>query len=767
MLYLYPPLLAVIALMMTAGSIIETKRNNSPQGKIIRNLLAFGAASLLAYAAGMSVPGLDPSIFFYTIYFCMSDWLIISLLEYCVNHSHLPRFDKFYKHFKFALIIFAAADNIAFIANFFTHSVFVCREITDRSQNVLLMPDTVGQWFLVHSIFIVFAVSLGAAALVYRALTTPRLYRFRVISVLVIMLLITGVNIMEYICEIYVDLSLCFYSVLALVIFYYSILYTPKSLIDRLLTIVAKNMEGFLTCFDIDGKCVFANEAALRLFGAEGRDGYKKISEGFHRWLKGHPQSEVDDFSWRSTHSIRGTDYHFNTQFKKLFDKKGNYIGNFFLMTDETKQVKKMEEERYQATHDELTGLYNKKYFMEKVSERLKNAKSGEYCIVSTDVRDFKLINDMFGVEKGDEVLIAIAETIRHLAKEGTVYGRINSDRYCIFMPTERYTDELLINEIERLSGCISKSNYQVRIHSGVYVIKNPSMDVSVAIDRANMALRSIKDSYTEVIAHYNEKLREIRIREQKITADFDRAIEGGQFNIFLQPQISVGGETLGAEALVRWMHPERGIIPPDEFIGVFERTGLIAGMDRYVWELACKQLNNWKREGQDKFHISVNISPKDFYFTDIYGTFTELIDKYEISPKNLRLEITETAIMSDLKKQLSLIDRLRSFGFAVEMDDFGSGYSSLNMLKDINVDTLKIDMGFLRRTESSNKERSIAIINTIISLSKQLGMEVITEGVETREQVDFLTNAGCDIFQGYYFAKPMNISDFEKAYFK
>lgn len=206
-------------------------------------------------------------------------------------------------------------------------------------------------------------------------------------------------------------------------------------------------------------------------------------------------------------------------------------------------------------------------------------------------------------------------------------------------------------------------------------------------------------------------------------------------------------------------------MISPGAFIGLFERTGLISRLDLYIWELACKQLKIWKEQGHGDHYISVNISPKDFYFLDIYEIFTGLVEKYQIDRHRLKLEITETAVMTDMKKQVELIEQLRSFGFVVEMDDFGSGYSSLNMLKNIHMDTLKMDMGFLRKTD--NKERSKSVIRTVIKLSKQLGMEVITEGVETGEQVSLLTQMGCDVFQGYYFAKPMKISEYEERYFK
>ena len=213
----------------------------------------------------------------------------------------------------------------------------------------------------------------------------------------------------------------------------------------------------------------------------------------------------------------------------------------------------------------------------------------------------------------------------------------------------------------------------------------------------------------------------------------------------------------------MRWNHPGRGLLPPVAFIPSFEKNGLIVKLDLHVWELACLQLKKWKEEGFGDRYLSVNISPKDFFFVDIYKEFSTLTHRYGIDPKNLKLEITESAMMHDIPKQLKLIKKLRAAGFIVEMDDFGSGYSSLNMLKDICVDVLKIDMDFLR--ESEQEERSRTILKMIVALAKELGMPVITEGVETKEHVDFLTQIGCDVFQGYFFGRPMKIEDYEKKY--
>lgn len=454
---------------------------------------------------------------------------------------------------------------------------------------------------------------------------------------------------------------------------------------------------------------------------------------------------------------------YYEMQFKRLIDRDGLCVGCFFKFHDETEDVKKLEAERYRATRDRLTGIYNREYFYEKAAEAVRSAPAGEYCMVCADIKDFKLVNDIFGINKGDEILMYIANAMKRFANDGSVYGRLSGDRFALCMSRKRFSRELFSAEVRNLSQLLGVSTYKLHVHIGVYDIVDKDIEPSVMCDRAFMAIATIKSSFADMIAHYNDDIREATLEEQKVTSEFGSALNDGQFCFYLQPQVSVTGKVLGGEALVRWIHPERGLVPPGEFIPVLEKTGYICRLDMNTWELACRKLREWQDNGFTDYHISVNISPKDFYFADVYKTFTELVERYGIKPENLHLEITETAIMNDFKKQLVLIQRLREYGFCVEMDDFGSGYSSLNMLKDMCVDTLKVDMEFLRKTE--NSERARIILKMIISLSKQLGMEVITEGVETKEHVDFLTEIGTDIFQGYYFSKPMPVEEFEKRY--
>ena len=281
--------------------------------------------------------------------------------------------------------------------------------------------------------------------------------------------------------------------------------------------------------------------------------------------------------------------------------------------------------------------------------------------------------------------------------------------------------------------------------------------------DRAILAISTIKNSYHRSVARYETHLLDSFMTEHKIISQFEEALHSGQFEAYIQPQITADGQIFGGEALVRWNHPIRGFVSPALFIDVFEQTGLISRLDRYMWERACMELRKWQDNGLGGRYISVNISKKDFFLMDVTEVLTSLVRRYGIDPRCLHLEITETAVMSDPKKQTDIIRQLRNFGFVVEIDDFGSGYSSLNTLKDLNVDVLKVDMGFLTTTE--NLDRSMTILKMIIALAKSLDMEVITEGVETSEQVRFLTEFGCDVFQGFFFAKPMQVSDFEARY--
>ena len=332
-------------------------------------------------------------------------------------------------------------------------------------------------------------------------------------------------------------------------------------------------------------------------------------------------------------------------------------------------------------------------------------------------------------------------------------------------MLKEDFDETLIVDKMEALCSLTEDGTYKMHVYIGVCEVGDVNEPIQTMYDKANMAIDRIKGDYQQVVSFYDDSDMKRLMMEKNVVAEFDRAIENKEFILYLQPQVDHTGKALGAEALVRWQHPQRGLLYPNSFIGILERAGLIYKLDNYIWETSAQRLKMWKNAGLEQYHISVNISAKDFYYLDLYEVFTGLVKKYDINPARLNLEITETVIMSDVKMHMEVISKLQEFGFHIEIDDFGSGYSSLNTLKDIKADVLKIDMLFLRDTE--NQSRSKAILSSVISMAKTLNMPVITEGVETKNQVDFLSVMGCEMFQGYYFSKPVPVKEFEQKYFK
>lgn len=413
--------------------------------------------------------------------------------------------------------------------------------------------------------------------------------------------------------------------------------------------------------------------------------------------------------------------------------------------------------------YDALTKLYSRDYFFEKAQERILSNPEVDYYMVCTDIKDFKLINDLYGNEIADNLLVKEADLIRHYFQKDAVYGRIGSDKFAMCVPKETVWEADFFRLTDKLKGMFRKSSYQLQMYAGVYEMKDIKENIAVACDKANIAIESIKGDYQRTVAYYNRDFMQSEMQRKQVLSEFEVALRKQQFCIFLQPQTSKDGMANGAEALVRWYHPTKGLVMPGDFIDYLEQAGLIYKLDAYVWEQAAYRLAQWKKQGREDLHISVNISTKDFFYMDIHKTITDLVKKYEIAPENLRLEITETALATNFNEILEVINRLQDEGFIIEIDDFGSGYSSFNMLKDFRADVLKIDREFLNETE--NKKRSKTILEGIIALSVKMQMDVITEGVETREQVDMLTDMGCGTFQGYYFSKPITVQEFEKKY--
>ena len=412
-----------------------------------------------------------------------------------------------------------------------------------------------------------------------------------------------------------------------------------------------------------------------------------------------------------------------------------------------------------QLRYDRLTGLYSKEFFYRQVRERLDEHPGTEYIILCSNIENFKLYNDVYGTASGDRLLQQAADCLRRGVGEQGICGRYTADRFlCLQERTQQTLDRQQFFGLE--SAFAPERLHGVTVKWGVYPITDRTVPVEQMCDRALLAADSIKGQYNRHCCIYDDTMRSRLLREQTLTAAMEAALREEQFLVYLQPKYSLRGDRMaGAEALVRWVHPQWGFMNPGEFIPLFEKNGFITKMDFYVWEHVCALLQSWQQTGVPMVPVSVNVSRADVYQADLVETLTGLTGQYGVAPRWLHLEITESAYTEAPDRLLNTVRALRERGFVVEMDDFGSGYSSLNMLTEMTLDILKLDMKFVRNETAKPVQESI--LPNIMELAHRKKLSVVAEGAETRDQVDRLRAAGCDYAQGYYFAKPMPAGEF------
>ncbi|MEG1890863.1 MAG: EAL domain-containing protein [Clostridia bacterium] len=430
--------------------------------------------------------------------------------------------------------------------------------------------------------------------------------------------------------------------------------------------------------------------------------------------------------------------------------------------TIDRSQLAALQQLKYLAEFDALTGIYNKSMFFRATREMLDANPEEAFVFLRFDVDRFQLINSFFGTEEGDRLLKFIARCVRATAMKLAkfTYGRIESDIFCCCTSYQPQALETILRESRTMLAEYNPA-YDIVPSIGIYVVEAPALSVETMYNCATLAAKTCKGNYVDYYTYYNESMSKALTLEQEITNEMNAALENEQFQIYLQPKYNIQLNAIcGAEALVRWMHPIKGILSPGEFIPVFERNGFIIKLDAYVWEQACKCLRRWIDEGMHPQPISVNVSRVNLYNPKLVEALLQLVRRYQLEPALLNLELTESAYTDNPTAASETIAQLQSHGFLIMMDDFGSGYSSLNILKDIAVDVLKIDMRFLSDTKIPGRGENI--ITSVVRMAKWLNIPVITEGVETQEQMDFLRSIGCDYIQGYYFARPMPVADYE-----
>ncbi len=417
---------------------------------------------------------------------------------------------------------------------------------------------------------------------------------------------------------------------------------------------------------------------------------------------------------------------------------------------------------------DEVTKGNNRKEFEHVARELLR--RGDNYVLVYANIDRFKLINETYGNAVGDSILREIHQIIDAELLRDEVSGRIMADNFAILMRYHSLSklDHRLYRINRQLAELANEhgDRYGVVLYFGVYVIEaGDDSDISTMLERANLARKKKSSSHLVPMGTYDVKDFEGLERDKKLEMKMHKALEHGDFVPFLQPKYELEGESIaGAEALVRWIDPEEGMIYPNDFIPLFEANGFVVELDLYMFEEVCKLITRWQEEGREIVPVSVNLSRCHFDVPNFFDSYIEVLNRYDIPPYSIEIELTESLFYKDMDTLNQLVSQIHEAKLLCSIDDFGSGYSSLNMLKDVKVDALKLDRVFFKNGE--NEDRGKDIIQSVICLAQALKLHTVSEGVEERAQVEFLKEMHCDLIQGYVFAKPMPIPDFEQQAF-
>ncbi|MEG2378082.1 MAG: EAL domain-containing protein, partial [Clostridia bacterium] len=428
-------------------------------------------------------------------------------------------------------------------------------------------------------------------------------------------------------------------------------------------------------------------------------------------------------------------------------------------------QHKNHERLRALAYSDSVSGLGNSNCFMKDGGALISAAPEKRFVLISFDIKKFKLVNDMNGFAAGNRVLHEIGKIMLARFEAPSVTARTSNDNFVALMPIDSSFDghalcQSISNDISKITTA-GGARLNLPLAMGVYIIEPGEHDLAACLDKALIAKARVKENHEQLCALYSDDLRKELILESEIEKDMAAALAGEQFEVFYQPQVEIkSGRVIGCEALIRWRHPYKQMLTPQMFIPVFERNGFIYRVDLFVARSVCKRLVSWCESGFSIFPVAINLSRVDLCHDEIVDDLLGILKEFNLSPNALELEITESVLLTQRDSIAKNMARLHDAGFRIAMDDFGAGYSSLNMLKELPIDVLKLDRVFFANIVDTDKGN--IIIDCVVRMAKSLGMQVVAEGVETAEQLAFLNKIGCDFAQGYYFSKPVPVHEYE-----
>ena len=753
-------ILSAILMGMLLSFTVNLFKSKLQYVRTVTKVLLIGIFVIPIYLVFCFQENVVSATFLNSLYYICVDWMVFLNLKFIFEFTR--KSEKFRKILP-ALGTVVVSDNIFLLLNnFFHHSFVLTKAYTDFG--LMFWSRTMFPLQYFHFLICYFMSLSGCILLLAEIIRSPFYYKPKYLSILLTYLAIIVTNFVSNVTNFPIDLSIFLYGIFAAYISWSSAYRVPNSMILQILQQANNVMTDGILYFNTDNECIYLNEYIRCLFSKTPDFSFEHASGLLEKRIGLLRPENSNHLYWRKKLSIDGETRNFFFEYEKLFFLK-TFIGSFVKVTDTTEYDRIIYNQHYISTHDSLTGIYNRERFFEVCNKIIKENPDDERYMVVSNIKNFKLVNEIFGRNTGDQILKMEAELIsKNLNYDiKNVYGRISEDKFAAFVPKVFFKPESFEKSLISLGRIIKTSNYTLRVVLGLAETHGFFETAQMLYDQGLLALKSMPaDSKTSYV-FYNSELMEKILTEKNIVTDFPDAIRMEEFKLYLQPVFDRKSRCIGAEAFVHWKNQALGQEEAQKFLGVLEEHSLIHVLDAYVLEKAIKLLKFWNENGQGDKIISVNISTNDIYPMNIYELVTGLLKKYGVKPERLYLEFKETLLTAVSQNGKKLLSDLQKFGVRVGIDNFGRGYSSLNLLKDVKADFFKIDMLFL--SESENEERSFKILKFMVSLAKTLNMRVISQGIEQKSQCEMLKELGCDYMQGFYFSKPMPITEFEKTY--
>lgn len=733
----------VVAILMTYG--IVSFRKKDERGRIISAAFFSSAVLYALFTVGALVQGYFAKVSLYSLAVAVGNFTFFELYLYVKTICE----SRIHKAVTLVVAFLLAFDSFIFLINPFTGIATDYFYVDMYGLSLLKAQD--GVFYIFHGLLRVSVVLLTELIYIIKIKESSKYYRTQYYVVVVLILVILGIEFCsDNISTGVTDITNTITILIEIAIFHLSYDFSPTRLMLKLQGLISDSIDEATVAYDNSGKMMAANRVAKEIVPAWAL----KSSELILDFL-GNPKPN-EDFRIESGNRI------YSAIYKPVYDEKEILVAKVFIFHDITELEERIEKEQKLSRTDSLTGAYNRHGFFAASEQFLDTyAKDTDYALIVSGIFGFKGINSSYGTKAGDDVLKKI-ESMFHEYHHTypLLYGRTAEGKFSVLLPVD------YVEEIAADMSCINvdigdDAEIHVDLYHGYIVLDDYNKSLDYYYERALLALSECKKQAKVSILEYSYEMEERILRQQELISHMHDAIREGQFFIELQPQITLDKRAVeGAEALVRWNHPKLGRVMPGEFIPLFEENGFIGNLDVYTWELAAKTIKQFETEGIYNGSISINVSRIDIMSMDVVSVLERIVNEAGIDKKKLHVEITESACADNRVKLVETMTRLRESGFILEIDDFGSGYSSLNALMKLPFDVIKLDMEFMR--ENNLKGKNGIIMNAIAGMIHRLGAKIIVEGVETEANVENMVLFEGDVAQGYYFSKPLSIDDFK-----